>query len=150
MREKKSVVEKEGRGRKGSRVGPVSPGVNARLCDHSRMHWFFLSFPLAKLVYTESGGEGRRGGEGSPWPERRGERREERRQGSLSVSTADLIGFIRGKCVRPRPCNPFFTLPRLNRMPSRAPLSLPLSLSFSSRKGLGEYTDYRHEAHRVS
>lgn len=41
--------------------------MNARLCDHSRMHWFFLSFPLAKLVYTESeeekGGEGRWGGE---------------------------------------------------------------------------------------
>lgn len=60
-KEKKSVVEKGGRGRKGSRVGPVSPGVNARLCDHSRMHWFFLSFPLAKLVYTESGGEVGRG-----------------------------------------------------------------------------------------
>lgn len=60
-KEKKSVVEKRGRGRKGSRVGPVSPGVNARLCDHSRMHWFFLSFPLAKLVYTESGGEVGRG-----------------------------------------------------------------------------------------
>lgn len=41
----------------------------------------------------------------------------------ISVSTADLIGFIRGKCVRPGPCNPFFALVRLNRKPS-GPLSL--------------------------
>lgn len=79
MREKKSVVEKEGRGRKGSRVGPVSPGVNARLCDHSRMHWFFLSFPLAKLVYTESGGEGGEVGRGARG--RKEEESEGRREG---------------------------------------------------------------------
>lgn len=69
-----------------------------------------------------------------PWTRRW---KKEERKRRISVSTADLIGFIRGKCVRPRPCNPFFTLARLNRKPLGALCRCSTRRLPVSPKGLG-------------
>ena len=126
-KEEKDDVEVSGevmrRRRKGreDRVGLVSRGE--RTIMWSLEDALVLFIPLTKLVYTERT-ENEPGG--SLWLERRRRKKKEldssveegRKKPRISVSTADLIGFIRGKCVRPRLCNPFFTLARLNRMPS--------------------------------